>query len=60
MVFPGVFLKKVELRGFSGNYSKKKWSYVVFLGIILKKWSYVVFPGITGDTWLFRENVEKN
>ena len=37
----------MELRGFSGNYSKKKWS-------------YVVFPGITGDTWLFRENVEKN
>ena len=51
----------MELRGFSGNYSKKKWSYVVFLGIILKKkWSYVVSPGITGDTWLFRENVEKN
>ena len=32
---------------FSGNYSKKRWS-------------YVVFPGITGDTWLIRENVEKN
>ena len=47
MVFPGIILKKVELRGFSGNYSKKKWS-------------YIVFPGITGDTWLFRENVEKN
>ena len=47
MVFPEIILKKVELRGFSGNYSKKKWS-------------YVVFPGITGDMWLFRENVEKN
>ena len=47
MVFPGIILKKVELRGFSGNYSKIKWS-------------CVVFPGITGDTWLFRKNVEKN
>ena len=47
MVFPEIILKKVELRGFSGNYSKKKWS-------------YVYFPGITGDTWLFRENFEKN
>ena len=47
MVFPEIILKNVELRGFSGNYSKKKWSYVVFLGI-------------TGDTWLFRENVQKS
>ena len=37
----------MELRGFSGNYSKRKCG-------------YVVFPGITGDTWLFWENVEKN
>ena len=46
VVFQEIILKKVELRGFSGNYSKKKWS-------------YVVFPEITGDTWLFRENVDK-
>ena len=45
--FQELFYKKVELHDSSGNYSKKKWS-------------YVIFPGITGDTWLFRENVEKN
>ena len=47
MVFLEIILKKVELRAFSGNYSKKMWSYLVFLGI-------------TGDTWLLRENVEEN
>ena len=39
----------MELRDFSGNYSKKKWSYVVFLGIILKK---------SGVTLFFRESLE--
>ena len=37
----------MELRGFSGNYSKIKWS-------------YVVFAGITRDRWLFRENGLRN
>ena len=36
------------------------WSYAVFLGIILKKRGVTFFSVITGDTWLFRENVEKN
>ena len=53
--FQELFFKKVVLRSFSGNYSNKKWSYVVFLGNTLKKvalrcssgnhWRYVVIPG---------------
>ena len=41
-----VILEKVALRDLSWNYSKKKWSYVVFLGIILKK---------SRVTWFFWE-----
>ena len=39
----------MDLRGFSGNNSLKKWTYVVIPGIIKNKMEI-----------LFRENVEKN
>ena len=45
---------------FPGNYSKKSGVTWFFWELFKKKWSYVDFPGIIGDTWLFRENVEKN
>ena len=65
LFFQDIDWKKVELYRFSRILNGKKWSYMVFSGIILKKiWSYVVFPRVilkkNEDTWLFRENVEKN
>ena len=45
IVFSGYGMKTVELYGFSGSYSLKKWNYVVFPGVIVKKWRYVVISG---------------
>ena len=54
----------MELRGFSGSYSKKKSGVTWFFReLFLKKVDLRGYSGNyskTGDTWLFRENVEKS